>query len=256
MRELVVLVGPNGAGKTNLLEAISFLAPGRGLRRATLDEVAFSRGRRLLGGRGGGRGRARPRDARHRHRAARRRKTRASHAHMPHRPRAGRLGGGLRRSSAHRLADAGDGRPVRRAGLRAAALPRSAGARGRRARIRAASTRWSARLRSRNRLLEEQRPDPHWLDAVEHETAELAVAVAAARAETVRAAAGRAGARPRSGFAVSLGRDRARRLDRERAARAARDRGRGRYRAVLRDNRARDAAAGRTSTGRISPTSK
>src|ERR1051325_2412909 len=29
-----VLVGPNGAGKTNLLEAISFLAPGRGLRRA------------------------------------------------------------------------------------------------------------------------------------------------------------------------------------------------------------------------------
>ena len=32
----VVLVGPNGAGKTNLIEAISFLAPGRGLRRATL----------------------------------------------------------------------------------------------------------------------------------------------------------------------------------------------------------------------------
>src|SRR6266540_6900389 len=40
----VVLVGPNGAGKTNLIEAISFLAPGRGLRRATLDEVAFSEG--------------------------------------------------------------------------------------------------------------------------------------------------------------------------------------------------------------------
>jgi DNA replication and repair protein RecF len=39
-----VLVGPNGAGKTNLIEAISFLAPGRGLRRATLDEVAFSEG--------------------------------------------------------------------------------------------------------------------------------------------------------------------------------------------------------------------
>src|ERR1051326_5420714 len=39
-----VLVGPNGAGKTNLLEAISFLAPGRGLRRATLEEVAFSEG--------------------------------------------------------------------------------------------------------------------------------------------------------------------------------------------------------------------
>src|ERR1043166_695668 len=41
---LVVLVGPNGAGKTNLIEALSFLAPGRGLRRATLDEVAFAEG--------------------------------------------------------------------------------------------------------------------------------------------------------------------------------------------------------------------
>src|SRR6266566_1437641 len=40
----VVLTGPNGAGKTNLLEAISFLAPGRGLRRATLEDVAFSEG--------------------------------------------------------------------------------------------------------------------------------------------------------------------------------------------------------------------
>jgi DNA replication and repair protein RecF len=38
--EPVVLVGPNGAGKTNLLEALSFLAPGRGLRRARLDEVS------------------------------------------------------------------------------------------------------------------------------------------------------------------------------------------------------------------------
>ena len=35
----VVLTGPNGAGKTNLLEAVSFLAPGRGLRRAALAEV-------------------------------------------------------------------------------------------------------------------------------------------------------------------------------------------------------------------------
>ena len=35
----VVLTGPNGAGKTNLLEAISFLAPGRGLRRARLGEI-------------------------------------------------------------------------------------------------------------------------------------------------------------------------------------------------------------------------
>ncbi len=36
----LVLVGPNGAGKTNLLEAISMLTPGRGLRGASFDEVA------------------------------------------------------------------------------------------------------------------------------------------------------------------------------------------------------------------------
>ncbi|KQN90524.1 recombinase RecF [Sphingomonas sp. Leaf231] len=36
----VVLTGANGAGKTNVLEAVSLLAPGRGLRRAALAEVA------------------------------------------------------------------------------------------------------------------------------------------------------------------------------------------------------------------------
>ncbi len=36
----LVLVGPNGAGKTNLLEAISMLTPGRGLRGASFEEVA------------------------------------------------------------------------------------------------------------------------------------------------------------------------------------------------------------------------
>ena len=38
----VVLTGPNGAGKTNVLEALSFLSPGRGLRGAKLSEVGFS----------------------------------------------------------------------------------------------------------------------------------------------------------------------------------------------------------------------
>jgi DNA replication and repair protein RecF len=37
---VTVLVGPNGAGKTNLLEAISLLAPGRGLRGAKLADLA------------------------------------------------------------------------------------------------------------------------------------------------------------------------------------------------------------------------
>ncbi|RYY23327.1 MAG: DNA replication/repair protein RecF [Sphingomonadales bacterium] len=35
----VVLTGENGAGKTNILEAVSLLAPGRGLRRAALAEM-------------------------------------------------------------------------------------------------------------------------------------------------------------------------------------------------------------------------
>ena len=38
-----VLVGPNGAGKTNLLEALSFLSPGRGLRRAQYHDVALEK---------------------------------------------------------------------------------------------------------------------------------------------------------------------------------------------------------------------
>lgn len=39
----VVLTGVNGAGKTNLLEAVSMLAPGRGLRRAAREEVGYRR---------------------------------------------------------------------------------------------------------------------------------------------------------------------------------------------------------------------
>jgi DNA replication and repair protein RecF len=40
----VVLHGANGAGKTNILEAVSLLVPGRGLRRAALGEIARSGG--------------------------------------------------------------------------------------------------------------------------------------------------------------------------------------------------------------------
>ncbi len=35
----VAIFGPNGAGKTNILEAVSLLSPGRGLRRAAADEL-------------------------------------------------------------------------------------------------------------------------------------------------------------------------------------------------------------------------
>ena len=44
---LVILAGENGAGKTNVLEAVSLLSPGRGLRGASLAEMA------RVGGNGG-----------------------------------------------------------------------------------------------------------------------------------------------------------------------------------------------------------
>lgn len=40
----VALFGPNGAGKTNIVEAVSLLSPGRGLRRARAEELARSPG--------------------------------------------------------------------------------------------------------------------------------------------------------------------------------------------------------------------
>lgn len=43
--QFIALHGANGAGKTNILEAISLLVPGRGLRRASLSEMANSQGK-------------------------------------------------------------------------------------------------------------------------------------------------------------------------------------------------------------------
>jgi DNA replication and repair protein RecF len=43
-RSTVVLTGANGSGKTSVLEALSMLAPGRGLKRARLDSLAWHRG--------------------------------------------------------------------------------------------------------------------------------------------------------------------------------------------------------------------
>src|SRR3954466_1061992 len=120
--DMVVLVGPNGAGKTNCIEAISFLSPGRGLRRGTLDDVADKQGdgswgglARGAGGRGvgglgpgtappgGGGGPPRPVPP-----PPGRRGARAQPA-LPDRPRAGEFGDRVRRSSAHGVADAFDG---------------------------------------------------------------------------------------------------------------------------------------------------
>jgi DNA replication and repair protein RecF len=243
----VVLVGPNGAGKTNLLEAISWLAPGRGLRRATLDEVAFTEGdgswavaaeiEGALGlatlGTGIDAPTAEAATTARRCRIDREPVTSAA-AFADHlrviwlTPAMDALFNGPaseRRRFLDRLVLAVDAEHS----SRVAALERS--------------------LRSRNRLLEEPRPDPHWLDAVEHETAELAVAVAALRVETVgrlqaALAARRDPASPFPAAAIALDGTLERLIPRHPAVEVE-----DRYRALLKDNRARDAAAGRTLEG-------
>jgi DNA replication and repair protein RecF len=241
----IVLVGPNGAGKTNLIEAISLLAPGRGLRRATLDEVAFSDGdgswavaaeiEGALGLATLGTGIARPADQG----ATRSRKFRIDREPAPSAaafaehlrvvwlvPAMDSLFVGApseRRRFLDRLVLAVDAAH----GSRVNALERA--------------------LRSRNRLLEAPRPDPHWLDALEHKTAELAVAVAGARVETVRRLHGVPVSLNEATFpAAEIALDGwMEQLMPAHPAGAIEER----YRALLRDNRGRDAAAGRTLDG-------
>jgi len=241
----VVLTGPNGAGKTNLIESISFLTPGRGLRRAALEEVAFAEGsggwavsaeiEGMLGLATLGTGLEPPRAE-----AATSRKCRidrepvaSAAAFSDHLrviwmvPAMDALFNGPaseRRRFIARRAPAADPNPAGRVAARERAL------------------------RSRTRLLE-QGGDTHWLDAVEHETAELAVAVAAGRMETIgRLQAALAAARdepsafPPAAIAVDGWMEN---MIATHAAVEIEDR----YRAVLRESRVRDAAAGRTLDG-------
>ena len=241
----VVLTGANGAGKTNLVEAISLLAPGRGLRRATMEEIAFSEGdgawaasaeiEGMLGlatlGTGidppAGEDSSPPRKCRIDREAVSSAAAFADHLRVVWlTPAMDPLFNGPaseRRRFLDRLVLAVDAQHS----SRVAALERS--------------------LRSRNRLLEGGGSDPHWLDAIEHETAEVAVAVAAARAETVTRLSAALSAAQESQFP-----------DAEIAlqgwmesllpAHSATDI-EDRYRALLKENRARDAAAGRTLDG-------
>jgi DNA replication and repair protein RecF len=230
-----------------MIEAVSLLAPGRGLRRASLDELACSEGHGgwavsaevegMLGLATLGTGiEAAADDEQPRTRRCRidREPVASAAAFADHlrvvwlTPAMDPLFNGPaseRRRFLDRLVLAVDAQH----GSRVAALERS--------------------LRSRNRLLEEPGSDAHWLDAIEHETAEVALAVAATRAETVRR--------------LSDALDRARHLAPEfpfpeialegwmedalaqQTATEVEDR----YRATLRDNRPRDAAAGRTLEG-------
>jgi DNA replication and repair protein RecF len=245
--DLVVLVGPNGAGKTNLLEAISLFSPGRGLRRADMGELAFNEGDGswavsaevdgALGLATLGTGIEPPANAD----AAPVRKYRVD------REPAGSAAAFSDHARVIWLVPAMDQLFAGPASERRRFLDRLVLAvdAGHAARVSALER----ALRSRNRLLEGPRPDVHWLDAAEHETAEVAVAVAAARAETVRRLSAALTARRATEIAfpsAEIG------LDgwMEAAVLAApavevEDR----YRAVLRDNRSRDAAAGRTLDG-------
>jgi DNA replication and repair protein RecF len=241
----IALVGPNGAGKTNLIEAISFLAPGRGLRRATLNEIAFNEGdgswavaaevEGALGLATLGTGIEPPaEDGAPIQRQCRidREPASSAAAFADHlrvlwlTPAMDSLFIGApaeRRRFLDRLALAVDAEHSGRVN----ALERS--------------------LRSRNRLLEEARADGQWLDAVEHETAELAVAVASLRVETVHRLAAVLATRNRSAFPpVEIAIDGwLEALIPVHPATEVEQR----YRAVLRDNRGRDAAAGRTLDG-------
>jgi DNA replication and repair protein RecF len=243
----VVLTGANGAGKTNLIEAISLLAPGRGLRRATMEEFAFSEGdgawaisaeiEGMLGLATLGTGIDPPvgedstpmRKCRIDRESVGSATAFADHLRVVWlTPAMDPLFNGPaseRRRFLDRLVLAVDAQHS----SRVAALERS--------------------LRSRNRLLEDSPGDSHWLDAIEHETAEVAVAVAAGRAETAK----------RLSAALEASRDTAREFPQaqitlqgwmeqllpDHSAVEIEDR----YRALLKDSRARDAVAGRTLDG-------
>jgi DNA replication and repair protein RecF len=243
---MVALVGDNGAGKTNLLEALSLLAPGRGLRRAELGEIAragsgggFVVSAALDGPHGEtqlGLGLSEPDATGRRARIQRiNGANAAAHADFaehvrvvwltPEQDGLFRGPAGERRRFLDRLVlaiDAGHG-------ARVGALERA--------------------LRDRNRILEESPREAAWLDAVERQAAELGVAVAAARAEAVGRlsaliAETRDDASPFPWAVLALEGE----IDALVARLPALD-AEDSYRALLRDGRARDKAAGRTLVG-------
>lgn len=243
---LVVLTGENGAGKTNLLEALSLFTPGRGLRGAELGECA----------RGDGSGGF------------------AISVEVETQNGAVQLGTGLtpqkdapaeRRFRVNRepaasirdfcghvrilwLTPAMDGLFIGPAGDRRRFLDRLVLA------IDAAHAHrvnaYERALRSRNRLLEEgPGADRKWLDAIEHEAAGLAVAISAARIDTVSRLAALI-TETRSEIPVFPWADLALEGDVERlVAGCPAIQAEEAFRAILRDNRPRDAAAGRALSG-------
>jgi DNA replication and repair protein RecF len=243
---LVVLCGENGAGKTNLLEALSLLSPGRGLRRAELADCA------RVGGAGGF----------------------ALSVEVEEEGETRQLGSGWSPAQG----DAGAERKnridrtpvsssrafsdhVRVVWLTPAMDTLFAGPASERRRfldrfVLAIDPNHGARvnqferaLRGRNRLLEERSFHASWLDAAERKAAELGVAIAAARLDCVSRlqaliASERDDSSPFPWARLALQGEVEALIARGPAVQAE-----DRYRRMLSDNRGRDAAAGRTLIG-------
>lgn len=178
----VVLTGENGAGKTNFLEAVSFLSPGRGLRRASYDSVgqqgaggAWTVFAKLNGAQGEVSIGTGLQQTAHGVETGRR-----VHINGAQAKTADEL---LEHSRVLWLTPAMDGLFTGATSDRRRFLDRLVlavdPAHGRRV------ADFEKAMRARNKLLSEDYPDGQWLDAVESQLAELAVAVASARHELV-----------------------------------------------------------------------
>ncbi|RUZ77123.1 DNA replication/repair protein RecF [Mesorhizobium sp. M7A.F.Ca.US.006.01.1.1] len=241
----VVFSGDNGAGKTNLLEAISFLTPGRGLRRAPYADVARE------GGDGGF----------------------ALHARLDGPDGQVEIGTGI--SGGDTAGEGGRRVRINGASARSAedmlewlrvvwltpamdALFTGPAADRRRFLDRLVlaidpghgqrAIDYEKAMRGRNRLLTEGSRDDRWFDAIETQMAETGVAIAAARAEMVRLLAAMIDRLPDTGpfprADIGLSGD----LETEIAAAPAVD-VEERFRRTLAEGRERDRAAGRTLDG-------
>jgi DNA replication and repair protein RecF len=241
----VVFTGDNGAGKTNLLEAVSLLAPGRGLRRAAYDEIAREGGAGGFAVHASLDGTLGPVEI----------GTGTAGSIAPDGGRRVRINGATARSGEALLewlrvvwlTPAMDALFTGPAGDRRRFLDRLVLAidphHGQRA------LDYERAMRGRNRLLAQDSRDAGWFSAIEAQMAETGVAIAAARLELVRLMAGldgsageAAAAFPGAGIAL------AGHLEERLAGAAATDVEEA-YRAALAQGRARDRAAGRTLEG-------
>jgi DNA replication and repair protein RecF len=244
--EHVILVGENGAGKTNLMEAVSLLSPGRGLRRATIEEMARASGSggwtvaatlsnaagetRIGIGSMGEASELKARQIRIDGEPARAAEDMIEHLHVLW------------------LTPAMDGLFAGPAAERRRFLDRFVLALdpGHAARVSA----FERTMRGRNKLLEDDRLDEGWLEAIEAQMAEIGVSIAAARVEAVACLA-RLIAATRDDSSPFPHADLALEGEIEALAAAGGPSGviEDRYAGMLRDSRRRDKAAGRTLDG-------